>query len=157
MIHTLPPVRAGYSLVEMLVVMTLIALVTGGVWLTFNSGQQAGQAEADRLAIALMRAEQEAILSGDFIGMDVRSDGAQFLRYRAGEWQADTVILAEGIRLDDGQFLILREGGTGDGPGPDIWFDPAGASEPVRLFLEAEGRRYRIEMSAGSARVEAEG
>lgn len=157
MIRTPPPVRAGYSLVEMLVVMTLIALVTGGVWLTVSSGQQAGQAEADRLAVALMRAEQEAILSGDFIGMDVRSDGAQFLRYRGGEWQADTVILAGGIQLGEGQFLILRDGQAGDGPGPDIWFDPAGASEPAGLVLEAEGRRYRIEMSAGSVRVVAEG
>ncbi|MEE2565762.1 GspH/FimT family pseudopilin [Hyphobacterium marinum] len=156
---TRPPASgtAGYSLVEVLVVMTLIALVSGGVWIAFGPDKRPGEAEAGRLAVALMRAEQEAILSGEFVGLDIEPGSTHFLRFRDGEWQADPSIAGGGLRLDEGLFLRLAGAAATEAEGPDLWLDPTGASDPATLLLDAGEQRYRIEFDAGRARVEAEG
>ena len=144
--------------------MTLIALVSGGAWLAFADRAAPGQDAAERLSLLLLRAERDAISSGDFVGVAIAPDRADVLRYRDGVWQRDDRVLPGGLQLGDG--MVLRVANTPrravEATGradrlPALWFDPTGANEPTVLILETAGPRYRIELSAGQVHVEATG
>ena len=135
--------------------MTLIALVSGGAWLAFADRAAPGQDAAERLSLLLLRAERDAISSGDFVGVAIAPDRADVLRYR---------VLPGGLQLGDGMVLRVAnmprravEATGRDDRLPALWFDPTGANEPAVLMLETSGPRYRIELSAGQIHVEATG
>ena len=143
-------IRAGYSLVEVMVVLAVIALLAGATALTLPGGTPAAQRAADRLALDLMRAERAAITSGDFIGLTLDHNGYAFTRFDGTEWQADRTSGLRPVAFGDG--VTLRSG-LESGEGPALWFDPTGVNETAEFVLDDGARRVRVTFESGQVRV----
>lgn len=77
----------GFTLVEMLVVITVMALLATGVVLTLPTGGGARDA-ASRFAARAAAARDTAVLTGRPTGLWVSPSGYGFEQLREGQWQA---------------------------------------------------------------------
>ena len=80
-----PSNQAGFTLLELLVVITLVGIMAGAAMLSVG-GQQARQLknEAQRLQLLLNQARDESELTQRTLGVKIEKQGYQFL-----EWQRD--------------------------------------------------------------------
>lgn len=80
--HTLcAPRSRGFTLIELVVVMLLLAIMAGIVVINLNPDDAADvQQEARRLALLLQTAQQEAILQGQVFAVSFERRGYRFLR-----------------------------------------------------------------------------
>ena len=78
----------GFTLIELLVVIIIIGLMASVVALTLPSSRETLNDESNIIAARLELAAQEAIISGNVIGLSLNSDGYRFLRRVRGQWQA---------------------------------------------------------------------
>lgn len=141
--------EAGVSLIETLVAVAIIGVVATAVVLSIQPGSDPMDDEADRLLARLIFAEQDAISTGQPVGVVVEEYGARysFYRYVDRRWwpvrdndalgghqlaggsrlRVDDAILSAVARGEDDEAAII----------PAFWFDPAGMTEPFRLRLES--------------------
>jgi general secretion pathway protein H len=143
---------AGFTLVELLVVITLIGLVSGLAVLSMGDGRPSLGAEAERFAARLVRAREEAVLTNRTVEVEVTPQGYAFFRRRGGER----------LPLEDGPFgTELWEKDTRVGAGQvqepaTLAFDPTGAAGPFEVVLQRGADRTRVTVdSAGEVRVHA--
>lgn len=144
--------QAGYSLVEVMVVLAVVALLAGAAALMLPSGTPAAQRAADRLALDLMRAEHAAITSGDFIGLDVTGEGYAFTRFDGEAWQSGAPGGLRAVRLGDEVRLLTEVEGA-----PAYWFDPTGVNTEARFVLDDGEHRVTVAFANGEVRIEGEG
>ena len=147
--------EAGLSLLEILVGVSIVAILAFAVTLTIGPGRGALYVEADRLATELNHAAAEAIATGQPVGITLMRGGRGygFVRYLDGRWWPldgrgglGTHVLEETIRVEADDVGPRRDdGGAVTGPVPVAWFDPAGLTDPFRLRLT--GQAARIELS----------
>lgn len=82
------PPAAGFSLVEMLVVIAILAIAGGAVALALPDGEARDlDAIAGRTAALLRLAHEEAILGGEPLAVAVGAGGYHVERRREGRWQ----------------------------------------------------------------------
>ena len=75
----LPRLTAGFTLIEILVVMLLLVIVIGMVGLSVSGGEhRAVREESERLSVLLHAVQQEAILQGKVYAVEFGSDGYEF-------------------------------------------------------------------------------
>lgn len=79
--------QRGVTLVEFLIVLAILAMVTGVVVANAPQGRSEARRAAERFAAALDRAAQMSIAKGVVIGLDPGDDGFRFLTYEKGEWR----------------------------------------------------------------------
>ena len=144
--------QAGYSLVEVMVVLAVIALLAGAAALMLPSGTPAAQRAADRLSLDLMRAERAAITSGDFIGLTVTGEGYAFSRFDGETWQASEPGGLRAVRLGDEVRLLIEAEGA-----PAYWFDPTGVNGEARFVLDDGEHRVTVAFVNGDVRISGEG
>ena len=144
--------EAGLSLIEILVGISILAVVAFAVTLSLDPGKAPLEAEADRLAARLDRAGREAIATGQPVGLVIAENGARydFYRYLDGRWwPLDEASGLAGRRLE-GEVRLAAPGarpaadGGAAGPVPVLWFDPAGLTGPFLLELEESGGRIAL-------------
>lgn len=86
------PPRAphGFTLVEILVVVVIVAVLTGAVLLGLGGtgAGTANQRALDRLNVSLEIMCDQALLSGSARGLRFHADGYDFWRYAGGGWQS---------------------------------------------------------------------
>ena len=142
--------EAGFTLVELMVVLAIVGLTTGAVLLTTTDGRPSVAREAERFGARLIRAREEAVLSNRAVDVALSSRGYSFRTRDAGgwrplseapfgpvDWAADTAMVDE------------TRGGR-------IAFDGTGASMPAAILLTRGDRRTRVTVdSAGNVRVDA--
>lgn len=159
-----PSREAGLSLIEILVGISILAIVAFAVTLSITPGGPAIEREADRLAARLNQAEAEAIASGAPVGLAVEGAGEGYAFYRLvdGRWWPvrDHPTLTE-YRFEDALRLrveetrpVAPEAAARAALYPAIWFDPAGMTEPFRLRLSADdGAEIELDWQA-AGRIE---
>ncbi len=126
---------AGFTLVELLVVVVIIGVVLASVRLGLGGAGAERQldAEAQRLVQLLRLVGDEALLTGRDYGVVVTGQGYHFVRYGDGDWQslqADRVLRAR--RIAPPLALRVRV----DGVSAPI---AAGEDAPPQLLILANG------------------
>ncbi|WP_235562542.1 GspH/FimT family pseudopilin [Brevundimonas sp. Root1423] len=140
--------RAGFTLVELLMVVAILGLAAGAVVLAVPDPRPAVGAEAERFAARLSRAREEAVLSNRPIAVEVTPTGYAFTVFDGRVWSA----------LSDGPFgpeVWQAETAVGPEEGARFVFDPTGVAEPVVLTLAREGKRRTVSVDgAGEVRID---
>jgi general secretion pathway protein H len=77
----------GFTLVELMVVLAIMALAATAVVLTIPGEERTVRSEADRLAARLAAARDIAVVEGRSVAVTFAPSGYGFERRIAGEWQ----------------------------------------------------------------------
>lgn len=124
--------RAGFTLVELLMVVAIIGLAAGAVVLSVPDPRPSVAEDAERFAARLSRAREEAILSNRPVAVDATAAGYGFMVFDGAAWS----------RLNEGPFRSESwTVGTTVGPSNApvrIVFDPTGVTDPATLTLTRE-------------------
>ena len=81
------PRANGFTLVELMVVLAIMALAATAVVLTMPGEERTVRSEADRLAARLAAARDVAVIEGRSVAVNFAPSGYGFERRIAGEWQ----------------------------------------------------------------------
>ncbi len=144
----------GMSLTEVMLVVFIIGLVSTLAIMTLPGRSPPERAAANAFATAVQDAQDEAILSGQPIGMFVDEDGYRFVR-----WQRQTWFDRPGGASLDSSILFLREGNVFETPNenwPDIILDPTGVTEQAEFSMRGrEEKLYLTMRTSGEVAIEA--
>ena len=160
---------AGFSLLEVLVALTIMSLLAGAVVLTLSSRPSAAQTQAERLLLLMNAATEDSLTTGALIGFaaDVDSQGYKFFSYQDGSWRTltDHPGLAP-YRFDRPDLQLVNDAlgrreslfqGRNNQDLPEVFFDPTGVNMPITYRFE--GPRERVFLtrdSEGQMRLRAE-
>jgi general secretion pathway protein H len=138
----------GFTLVELLIVLTIIGLMSAAVVLAIPDHRGSLIDEAERFAARAQAAQERAIMDARPIAIRVTSAGYGFDRREKNEWKP----------LDRKPFTDHAWGeGTRAGVAESaqrIIFDTTGMSEPVRLLLLRDEEQVLVEIGVeGRVRV----
>ena len=102
--------RAGFTLVEVMVVTALIGLAAGAVVMTLPDPRPPVGQQAEVFAARLVRAREEAILTGRPVAVTADARGYGFEVFAGGEWGP----LEDGLfrRTDWGEDVRVAHGGA---------------------------------------------
>jgi len=126
-----PAAERGFTLVEVMVAVLVMALLASAVLLTTPDPGPRLADEAERLAARLMHAREAALTANRPVEMALDAQGYAFREQRRGRWTP----------LEDGPFQPKRwpeglavsvEAGEGRSA---VRFDSTGAAEPVTVRL----------------------
>ena len=141
--------RAGFTLVEVMVVTALIGLAAGAVVMTLPDPRPPVGQQAEVFAARLVRAREEAILTGRPVAVTADARGYAFEVFSGGEWGP----LEDGLfrRADwgkDVRVALPRETAR-------TAFDPTGMAEPLTVALSrGEGTVSVTVDGSGEVRVD---
>lgn len=153
--------EAGFTLVELLVVIFIIGMMSSVVVMSMPSRRTLAEKDAERLAIALRTAGRVAISSGEPIRWTRLEGENLFERYRLGEWEAaqgqsrtfsrarKDEALQVSVELLDVQTRPHDEGEDGQGRQevqPSVIFMPTGESTPALITVLGDGYDARLEV-----------
>lgn len=143
----------GFTLVELMVVITVMALLAGAVVLSFGDIRGGAAEAAGPFAARLAAARDEAIVSGAPVSGWVTASGYGFERYREGRWEPLMVKPFEGANWGSGTRVVT---GNATAPRARVRFDSLGMPDaPLMIRLERNGRISNITVVAnGDVNVE---
>ena len=142
----------GFSLVELLVVVTVLGLLGGAVLLTLPGGGARLGEQADQLSAHLQRAREEAVLGNRAVAVRVDAAGYRFERRGWEGWQVLAEAPLHARRFPDGVEADLR--------GRELMarfeFDATGAAAPADVVLRGPDAALRLALLAsGEVQVNA--
>lgn len=143
-----PPRVAGFTLVELMVVLVIVGLMGAAVVLAAPSGSGLAR-QADTFAARLLRAQEEAVLGMRAVQVTVDAGGYRFARRDFGQWQpleerpfgpmAWSGDVRPLLRDEDGQVSFRFEpASAGDATGVVL----GDAQARVRVSVDAAGKVY---------------
>ena len=143
----------GFTLIELMIVITLIALIAGAAALALPDPAGGVRNEAERFAARARAAQAEAIVDAAPVSLWVTAGGYGFEERRAGAW---VPITDKPLRVER-----WREGTRADLPAAAgrrrVTFDATGlADQPLDLRLTRDRASALVRVEAnGSVRVDA--
>lgn len=145
--------RNGFTLVELMVVIALMALMAGAVVISVGTTGGGPSASATRFASRVAAARDEAIVSGRPMSVWVAPSGYGFDRYRGGAWQAMSAKPFDGDDWDRGTVVAFAGAA---GARARLRFDSLGlADRPASFTLARNGRAAEVRVAAnGDVTVE---
>ena len=79
--------QAGFTLIELMIVVTILSLLTLSVSLGLNRPRGDRAQDWSRFAALHGQLRAQAVLSGELLGLTVDEGGYQRLRWQGGDWQ----------------------------------------------------------------------
>lgn len=139
--------RNGFTLVELIVVIALMALLTGAVVLTVATPGGAGDS-ASRFAGRLAAARDEAVVSGRPVSAWVSPSGYGFDQLSRGRWQPMAEKPFDGADWDKGTTVATAAAAGSEGRGR-VRFDSLGLpDQPFAVRIERDGRSAAVRVAA---------
>lgn len=144
-----PDDRAGFTLVELMMTVAIIAMAAVAVVMVAPDPRPAVGAEAERFAARLASARDEAVLSNRPIAVETTAAGYGFEAFDGRLWTG----------LQEGPFKPVRwETGTTavpDAQAGRVIFDPTGVADPYRLTLRRDGKTRTVTVDgAGEVQID---
>ncbi|MBL0768925.1 GspH/FimT family pseudopilin [Sphingopyxis sp. DHUNG17] len=135
----------GFTLVELMVVLMILALAATAVVLTIPDEQQTVRSEADRLAARLAAARDIAVVEGRSVAVRFAPSGYGFERRIEGSWQP---LPGRTFAQRNWPSDVAFAGDDGQ-PVARLIFDRVGTSPtPQALVLSGGGARETVRISA---------
>ena len=144
--------RNGFTLVEMMVVLLVMALAGGAVMLVVGSGGASVAQDAARLASRVAAARETAITGTRPVSLWVSPSGYGFDLYAGGKWQPQPRGALAPVDWDKG--TAVSTSGIGDGArlgggAARLTFDNLGLPEgPMTVTLKRDDKTARVEVAA---------
>lgn len=131
--------RAGFTLVELMMTLVVIGLAAGAVVLSMPDPRPAVGEAAERFAARLVRAREEAILTNRLVSVTTDPQGYAFARFDGDAW---TPL--------DGPFGHQAWGEDVRAPRRPvrIVFEATGGAEPAVVELSREGQAVLVRVDA---------
>lgn len=121
----------GFTLVEMMVVLVILALAASAVVLAMPDAGGSLQSEAERFAARAKAARDGAIIESRAASLDVNAAGYDLSRRTDGRWQAPTHYeWVAGTTVEGGRTR----------------FDSTGLADPLYVTLRRGDRRVAVEI-----------
>lgn len=139
----------GFTLVELLIVLTILGLVSATVVLVMPDPRGSLRSEAERFAVRARAAQEFALIEARPVAVRVTPSGYAFERRDDGAWQP---LGGEPFAGDD-----WREGTRAAvaNEGVRVVFDPTGVAEPAIVELERDDVRTSVSIAHdGSIRID---
>ncbi len=131
---------AGFTLIEIMVVLLIVAITIGMVGINLQRGDSNRvQEEADRIVILLQAAREEAILQGKVFVVQFSNDGYRFLRdNNKGKLELiEQDVVLSPRSLPEGVTLSFTMDGAVADTEAGLILDPSGSFIPFVLTLRA--------------------
>lgn len=140
-----PVSERGFTLVELMVVLAIMALAATAVVLTIPGEERNVRSEADRLAARLAAARDVAVIEGRSVSVNLAPSGYGFERRVEGAWQP-----LPGRAFEQRNWPSEVHFVAGDGQGAArILFDRVGTSPtPQAVVLSGGDAREIVRVSA---------
>lgn len=143
------PQRSGFTLVEVMLVMAMLALVAGAVMLALPSQTSVVRHESEMLAARLKAAATAAILGNRTIEAVIDQRGYSFAQRAAGGWQPVRQSALSGHEWPEDVRVLAGEAGS-----LRVRFDSVGTSTAARVLLVQDAARMMVSIDdAGQVRV----
>ena len=143
---------AGFTLVEILVVLAILAITTSVVILSIPPTVMPIEKQANRLHLEINALAQDGLISGAVTAAGFSKDGYALYAFENSEWTQK----ASGEWQDNYRLTLTRVTTKLDIPKttePIILFQPTGLSTPFELTLSDRETRYALK-TAGDGRVD---
>jgi general secretion pathway protein H len=145
---------AGFTLLELLVALLVIAMLWGVAVLSIERGDESLELEATRLRGLLQLASEEAVLRARQYGLRIARDGSdpdrivcEWMVLEEQRWQLLESTPFEAYRLPSELSIEVRLDGLDVAPAPAANAADANRIEPQLLFLSSgETSSYSIEL-----------
>lgn len=138
-----PPRVAGFTLVELMVVLVIVGLMGAAVVLAAPSGSGLAR-QADTFAARLLRAQEEAVLGMRAVQVTVDAGGYRFARRDFGQWQPlEERPFGPMAWSGDVRPLLRDEDGQ-----VSFRFEPASAGDATGVVLGDAQARVRVSVDA---------
>lgn len=147
--------RAGFTLVELLIVAVILGLAATAVVVTLPDPRPSVAAEATRFAAVLSRAREEAVLTNRAFEVRVEPSGYAF---RTRDWAAWRPVEARPFdpRTWEEATTVAVLTGAGETSRGAVVFDPTGVGEPVTVVLRRDRASARVRVApTGEVSVDA--
>jgi general secretion pathway protein H len=135
----------GFSLIEMMVTLAVMALVAGYVVINVSTSSPSLAAETDRFSASLSAARDLALIENRVVTVEISTDGYRTLRrsLRGAEEVVPLTPWNDGTSVApaNGRLPLL------------VTFDPIGLADPASLVLNRNGRTQALTINpAGEIR-----
>ena len=138
--------RNGFTLVELMVVIALMAIAAAAVVMTVQTGGAGAGETASRFASRVAAARDEAILSGQPISAWATPSGYGFDRLRGGHWERVSEKPFDGV--DWGPDTRVEFESAEEGMGR-VRFDTLGMPDrPMALRISRNNRTATVQVAA---------
>lgn len=159
-----PRACAGFTLLEVLVVLLIIGVVISFAALSIGRADNAVEEEAERLAALIRLGSEEAVLQGRELAIEFNTDGYRFLAFDGEQWLAivdDELLRPRTLPFDvavdlaiEGEPLQLQaetdaEDGERRTP-PRIFLLSSGEMSPFELVVHKSGAGGGYRINGGS-------
>lgn len=135
--------QAGFTLVELLIVIGILGLLTSLVVLSLPGGSGALEQDAQRFAARTAALRDNAILQSRPMAVQVTASGYSFLQRRDGSWNVLEDKPFRSTNWSPGITTVMDKNGS-----LLISFESTGLpSEPVNVDLQFEEQQRRIEIA----------
>lgn len=146
-----PDIRAGFSLVEVMVVMVIVGLMSAMVLLVARAPQRQIDRAADNLQAHLNHATELALTSGDMTAMGFTPKQWVMYRQEHDDWKETArgslpAHMKLSLQGTDGKIPLS------DNPEPVLWFEPVGISSWYKLQVQ-NGQQSRTLRNSGDGRT----
>ncbi len=140
--------RRGFTLIELVVVLLILAIVLAMIGLTLVKDASAElRDEADRLALLLQAAQDEAVMQGRIYAASFTKDGYEFLvlddEEKLAPLTADDLLRPRELANDVRVGSVVIDGVTADSPATVI-FDPSGMASDFTVTLVKDTMHWLV-------------